>query len=105
MGGHRSPIWGKKLGGHITRWDGAVDDYAGVHSVDLAVEFHNNGRFNAGGREPRCWVAGDWPPSDGLGCTLYIGSRKSGKLLRVYEKRDAVGRSMASLGSLESRIT
>jgi phage replication initiation protein len=48
-----------ELGGHITRWDGAVDDFDGVHPVDGAVELYLAGAFNAGGRKPSCSQAGN----------------------------------------------
>jgi phage replication initiation protein len=32
-----------ELAGKITRWDGAVDDFEGKHSVDLAVELDRLG--------------------------------------------------------------
>jgi phage replication initiation protein len=37
------------LQARITRWDGAVDDYQGHHSVDEAVDWYQRGGFNAGG--------------------------------------------------------
>ncbi len=78
------------LAGRLTRWDGAVDDFAGLHSVDLAVEMYRQGWFKAGGRQPSSRVAGDWLGQRG-GRTLYIGNRDNGKLLRVYEKGKQLG--------------
>jgi phage replication initiation protein len=74
------------LGARITRWDGAVDDYAGVHSVDDAVTIYKAGGFNSGGNAPQCNQQGNWIAPDGRGRTLYIGARRNGKLLRIYEK-------------------
>jgi phage replication initiation protein len=79
------------LGGRITRWDGAVDDFAGLHSVDLAVELYILGGFNSGGRRPGCGQNGNWVAPDGTGRTFYIGKRVNGKLLRVYEKGMQLG--------------
>jgi phage replication initiation protein len=78
------------LAGRITRWDGAVDDFAGMHSVDLAAEMYEQGWFKTGGRQPSSDVAGDWIGRS-RGRTLYIGNRNNGKLLRVYEKGKQLG--------------
>jgi phage replication initiation protein len=75
----------------ISRWDGAVDDYEGVHSVDWAVELYKSGRFNAGGNKPSCRQHGNWIEPDGTGRTLEIGKRSNGKLLRIYEKGKQLG--------------
>jgi len=80
-----------ELGAHITRWDGAVDDFEGVHSVDQAVELYLAGAFNAGGRKPSCAQAGNWITEDQSGRTFYVGKRRNGKLLRVYEKGKQLG--------------
>lgn len=77
--------------GRITRWDGAVDDYEGRHTVDEAVELYKAGRFNAGGRRPRCCQYGNWIEPDGSGRTFQVGSRRNGKLIRVYEKGKQLG--------------
>ncbi|WP_323142695.1 replication initiation factor domain-containing protein [Massilia phyllosphaerae] len=70
----------------ITRWDGAVDDFSGFHSVDYAVACYWRGDFNAGGKTPSCNQNGNWIQPDGTGRTFYVGKRKNGKMLRVYEK-------------------
>jgi phage replication initiation protein len=57
------------LGSRITRWDGAVDDYEGFHSVDEAVDLYLSDRFNAGGRKPSCDQKGNWIAPDGSGRT------------------------------------
>lgn len=74
------------LGGRITRWDGAADDYDGAHGVDDAARAWVSGLWASGGRPPRASQAGNWLVPDGRGRTLYVGSRQSGKLARVYEK-------------------
>lgn len=81
-----------RLGGRITRWDGAVDDYIGEHSVDWAVQIYKEGRFNAGGNEPTCDQRGNWIQPDGKGRTFYVGKRDNGKLLRIYEKGMQLGK-------------
>lgn len=75
----------------ITRWDGAIDDYTGVHSVDDAVALYLQGAFNLTNHKPTCKQAGNWIEPDGSGRTLYIGRRRNGKLLRVYEKGKQLG--------------
>jgi phage replication initiation protein len=75
----------------ITRWDGAFDDFAGDHSVDWAVEQYLAGKFSSGGNKPSCNQVGNWIDPDGKGRTLYIGKRKNGKMLRVYEKGMQLG--------------
>lgn len=79
------------LGARITRWDGAVDDFEGIHSIAKAVDLYLAGAFNAGGRKPGCDQNGNWIEPDGTGRTFYVGSRRNGKLLRVYEKGMQLG--------------
>ena len=80
-----------KLKAKITRWDGAVDDYRGIYNVDLAVKLYEEGLFNAGGKTPSCNQVGNWLKPDGSGRTFYVGKRKNGKMLRVYEKGMQLG--------------
>ncbi|MGZ4847451.1 MAG: replication initiation factor domain-containing protein [Halobacteriota archaeon] len=75
----------------ITRWDGAVDDFFGSHSVDYAVACYWRGDFNVGGNTPSCNQNGNWIQPDGSGRTFYVGKRKNGKMLRVYEKGMQLG--------------
>lgn len=82
-----------ELHGRITRWDGAVDDFFGVHSVDDAVELYLAGGFNSGGRPPHCRQVGNWLTPDNKGRTFYVGERANGKFLRVYEKGKQFGLS------------
>ncbi|MDB5811256.1 MAG: Phage replication initiation protein [Betaproteobacteria bacterium] len=79
------------LNGKITRWDGAVDDFEGRHSVDLAVELYKQGGFNSGGRQPNPTQYGNWLTPDTLGRTFQVGRRKNGKLARIYEKGKQLG--------------
>lgn len=90
---HTIPDWEKLIvllrdqyGARITRWDGAVDDFEGSHSVDWATEQYQAGKFTNGGNKPSCRQNGNWIEPDGLGRTLYLGKRENGKMLRVYEK-------------------
>lgn len=79
------------LKAHITRWDGAYDDFEGTHSVDNALRMYQEGIFNNGGRKPRMRQAGNWVEPDGTGRTLYIGVGKNGKMARIYEKGMQLG--------------
>lgn len=95
---HMVPSWLKlihlirdKYHGKITRWDGAVDDYEGTHSVDYAVQLYIDGQFNAGGKMPDCNQSGNWIQPNGAGRTFYVGKRENGKMLRVYEKGMQLG--------------
>lgn len=75
----------------ITRVDLAHDDMTGESvSVDLAESWVRDGLFNVGGRNPKTSCAGDWLFRK-EGRTLYIGSRGSGKMLRIYEKGKQLG--------------
>ncbi len=80
-----------QLRSRITRWDGAVDDFLGIHSVDHAVQLYKQGGFNQGGRNPKPRQHGNWITSDDLGRTFEVGNRKNGKLIRVYEKGKQLG--------------
>lgn len=84
----------------ITRWDGAVDDFAGIHSVDWAVDQYRANNFNSGGNRPSCNQHGNWIEPDGRGRTFEIGKRKNGKMMRVYEK----GKQLGDPASLWTRL-
>jgi phage replication initiation protein len=47
--------------------------------------------FGAGGNQPKVKQVGNWRTPDGSGRTIYIGQRKNGKCLRVYEKGMQLG--------------
>jgi len=80
-----------ELEGRITRWDGAVDDYEGLHSVDWAVEQYRGDGFTNRGRKPSSDVDGDWIEPRGAGRTFYVGRKENGKLMRIYEKGKQLG--------------
>lgn len=95
---HMVPSWQNliyllrdKHKGKITRWDGAVDDFEGVHSVDDAVAMYKAGMFNTGGRNPECSQGGNWIEPNGSGRTFYVGTRENGKMGRIYEKGMQLG--------------
>lgn len=79
------------LNARITRWDGAVDVFDGIPSVDDAVNFYQAELFNAGGNKPSCRQNGNWIEPDGSGRTFYVGRRKNGKMMRIYEKGKQLG--------------
>jgi phage replication initiation protein len=80
-----------ELRGRITRWDGAVDDYAGLHTVEDAIRLHQEGKFSSGGRPPKMKEHGAWKTPDGTGRSVVVGNRKNGKRLSVYEKGMELG--------------
>ena len=80
-----------RLGGRISRWDGAVDDFNGIHSVDIASQMYDAGEFNSGGNESTCEQRGNWRKPDGKGRTFYVGKRENGKMARIYEKGMQLG--------------
>jgi phage replication initiation protein len=84
-------LGGDELRGRITRWDGAVDDYAGLHSVEDAIRLHEEGKFSTGGRPPKKKEHGAWKTPDGTGRSVVVGNRKNGKRLSVYEKGMELG--------------
>lgn len=77
--------------GKITRWDGAVDDFQGIHSIDWAVQQYKDGQFSTGGNKPKCCQHGNWICPDGRGRTFEVGIRKNGKMIRIYEKGKQLG--------------
>ncbi|MCP5273100.1 MAG: replication initiation factor domain-containing protein [Burkholderiaceae bacterium] len=82
-----------ELGARITRWDGAVDVFDGRPGLDDAVAWYRADGFTTGGNRPSCRQEGNWLTPDTRGRTLYVGRRKNGKLLRVYEKGKQLGQA------------
>lgn len=77
---------GNMYGGRITRWDGAADDFEGVHSIEWAYEQYQAEKFSTGGNRPTALQHGDVIFRNGNGRTFEVGKRKNGKFLRIYEK-------------------
>lgn len=91
--------WGESIGAKITRVDLAHDDMeAKAVSIAMARAWYEAGEFTSNGRPPAAKLIDDM--GSGKGKTLYIGSRESGKLLRVYEK----GRQLGDLSSPWVRV-
>lgn len=76
----------------ITRCDLAHDDFNGEYStVEWANECDTQGKFALTNRLPQVQHLGDWKRHVGKGRTLQVGSRESGKLIRIYEKGKQLG--------------
>lgn len=89
----------------ITRIDLAHDDYAGTRSINVARKYAKKGGFNSGGRPASYMYIESGHLTQKIqkqlkkeyrfvpdkGRSLYVGSRESGKLLRVYEKGIQMG--------------
>jgi len=80
----------ERVKGRITRIDLAHDDYLGRISLQSARNWFEAGDFHAGkGHPPSGQFIDDF--GSGTGKTLYVGKRKNGKLLRIYEKGRQLG--------------
>jgi phage replication initiation protein len=80
--------------GKITRVDIAHDFFDGRYSVDTAINWYKEGLFvteSGRGKKAQAKLVDDF--GLGTGRTLYVGSRKSGKLFRAYEKGKQLGDS------------
>ena len=76
----------------LTRIDLAHDDFDGTRiNVDWANYQDDLGGFTCNNNPPNVEHKGNWKRPNGRGRTLNIGSRESGKYLRVYEKGRAEG--------------
>lgn len=73
----------------ITRIDIAYDDHEGQRDVDYAADSYRAGLFAGNGRPPKGQRIDDMGSGDG--CTFYVGSRDSGRYLRIYEKGKQLG--------------
>ncbi|MCF9045642.1 replication initiation factor domain-containing protein [Acinetobacter nectaris] len=71
----------------LNRVDLAFDDFTADHvTLDLADSWDNLDLFYTMGSRPEINKPGDWKRPNGKGRTLTIGSRKTGKYLRFYER-------------------
>jgi phage replication initiation protein len=74
----------------ITRVDLAHDDFDGQISLESARNWFEAGDFHSGkGHPPTGQFIDDF--GSGKGKTLYVGQRKNGKMLRIYEKGRQLG--------------
>lgn len=81
---------------HLTRIDIAYDDFAREIFNPWKVEAQwNAGQFSAANspKKPKIKFDGDYlrGDPDGMGITAYIGSKPSGKYIRIYEKGRQLG--------------
>jgi len=81
----------RKIHAKITRVDVSADYFEGEYNLDMAVHDYMEGNFYIKGKEPKINQAGNWLKPDGSGRTLYVGSKKSGKELCIYEKGKHLG--------------
>lgn len=87
---HAVRLWGEVYEGVITRADCAHDDFAGtVLSIARVLDWYREGAFADRGRPPKAHLHDDL--GSGLGKTLEVGKRGSGKFLRVYERGKKLG--------------
>lgn len=74
----------------ITRCDVAVDDFSGKFSVHRAHCLYAKGAFMSNGKShgsmPKFSKVSSGRGKESGGKTFYVGDRKNGKMLRVYEK-------------------
>lgn len=83
----------------LTRVDLACDLLEGQYTVEDCLDWYREGDFNAGGRNPRHSLVGDWlEPKHGR--TFEVGRRTNGKMLRAYEK----GRQLGDVDSAWTRF-
>lgn len=76
----------------FTRMDIAHDFIDGGYTIDNALEAYYAGRFTSSFTTPRLRKEGlDWDNDTRKGRTLYVGSRQSSRMLRVYEKGMQLG--------------
>lgn len=75
--------------GRLTRCDVAADDLMGIYPVKLAQQWWESGEFDNRGQRPKAKLYDDLESGDGK--TLYVGSKDSEKMLRVYDKAKEMG--------------
>ena len=93
----------EKTGARLTRLDCAVDDYDGRFlTIEKVREWYAEGRFISNGRPPKATFISD--EGSGGGCTFYVGHRRSGKVLRVYEKGRQLGDSSSPWVRVEVQL-
>ncbi|HEY1138423.1 MAG TPA: replication initiation factor domain-containing protein [Xanthomonadaceae bacterium] len=75
--------------GRITRIDVAADDLDGINPIDWAISQYHEGEFDNRGQRPKPQHIDDF--GSGEGRTFYVGTKKSERRLRVYEKGKELG--------------
>lgn len=76
----------------ITRIDLAHDDlYGDYTNLSWFARQDDKGGFISGGRRPEVELRGNWKRPSGRGRSIYIGTRRSSKYCRIYEKGKQLG--------------
>lgn len=88
----------------ITRVDLAHDVFDGRVTVNQLDQMHTDGFFTNAYTLPDCQHAGNWKFPNGKGRTLYVGTRKAGKMFRGYEKGMEQGDSGSQWVRLEVEL-
>lgn len=81
----------------LTRIDLAHDAFNSSKSLTDYFQMYLADLFTTRGRRPTVELRGDWVNENNKGRTLYVGSRKSGKLLRIYEKGLQLGGTFSDM--------
>ncbi|WP_224082329.1 replication initiation factor domain-containing protein [Cupriavidus laharis] len=89
----------------ITRVDLAHDCFEGEVTVEQLDQMHTDGFFTNAYTIPDCQHAGNWKFPNGKGRTLYVGTRKAGKMFRGYEKGMEQGDSTSPWVRLETELS
>jgi len=89
--------------GRVTRLDVAFDLMDGQISIDDGEKAYHLGKFTGNGRPPKALRIKELSDT-GCGETLYIGNRKNGKMLRIYEKGKQLGDSQSTWVRAEVEI-
>ncbi|SPA23019.1 Phage replication protein [Cupriavidus taiwanensis] len=89
----------------ITRADLAHDCFEGEVTVEQLDQMHTDGFFTNAYTIPDCQHAGNWKFPNGKGRTLYVGTRKAGKMFRGYEKGMEQGDSTSPWVRLETELS
>ncbi len=95
--------WGETNDAKITRVDLAHDDFSGeAVNIEVAKIWYDEGEFTNMGRPPEARLYDDL--GSGKGKTLYVGNRKNGKMLRLYEKGKQLGDASSSWVRVELEL-
>ena len=80
----------------LTRVDLAHDSFVSKRTINDYFDMYQRNLFTSRGRPPQVHLLGDWINENDKGRTLNIGSRKAGKVLRIYEKGLQLGRGFSN---------
>ena len=77
--------------GHVTRADYAIDDREGRLTLERVLSAVRSGAVVTRWREARPLVSYDLQTGERTGWTVYLGSRRSDAMVRIYDKRAQQG--------------